>query len=51
MFTVRREMALRHNTVAPSIGEEPDEWYMVKRWSDIGGAPAVFAGRSLGPPL
>lgn len=27
MFTVRREMALRHNTVAPSIGEEPDEWY------------------------
>lgn len=27
MFTVRREMALRHNTVAPSIGEEPDECY------------------------
>jgi len=49
MFTVRREMALRHNTVAPSIGEEPDEWYIVKRWSDRGGAPAVFAGRSLGP--
>lgn len=27
MFTVRCEMALRHNTVAPSIGEEPDEYY------------------------
>lgn len=27
MFTVRRKMALRHNTAAPSIGEEPDECY------------------------
>lgn len=25
MFAVRREMALRHNAAAPSIGEEPDE--------------------------
>lgn len=27
MFTVRREMALRHKAVAPSIGEEPDECF------------------------
>lgn len=49
MFTVRREMALRRGAVGSHHRRGNLMSSTAKRWSDIGGAPAVFAGRSLGP--